>query len=60
MRFWKRKLHFVFLSFYVGEIGTEKRKTKWKRQKKPIKIWFVLRWSSKNVKNRKKLDFSKH
>ena len=27
MRLSKRKLHFLFLSFYVGEIETEKRKT---------------------------------
>ena len=54
MRFSKRKLHFLFLSFYVGEVETEKEKqTKWKRPRNPIKR-VVLRWSSKNVKNQKK------
>ena len=41
MRFSKRKLHFLFLSFYVGEIETEKEKeTKWKRPQNLIKIVF--------------------
>ena len=41
MRFSKRKLHFLFFFFYVGEIETEKRKKgKWKRPKNPIKIVF--------------------
>ena len=41
MRFSKRKLHFLFFLFYVGEIETEKKKkTKWKRPKNPIKIVF--------------------
>ena len=40
MRFSKRKLHFWFLSFYVGEIETDNRKTNKmeKAPKKPIKI----------------------
>ena len=38
MRFSKRKLHFLFFVFYVGEIETEKRKRK--RPKNPIKIGF--------------------
>ena len=43
-----------FCLFYVGEIVTEKGKqTKWKRPKNPIRIGFLLRWSSKNVKNQK-------
>ena len=40
MRFSKRKLHFLFFLFYVGDLETEKRKKKWKRQKNPIKIGF--------------------
>ena len=41
MRFSKRKLHFSFFLFCVGEIETEKRqKRKWKRPKNPIKIVF--------------------
>ena len=43
MRFSKRKLHFLFFFFfYVGEIETEKRKTKkMERPKNPIKIGFL-------------------
>ena len=59
MRFSKRKLHFLFLSFYVGEIETEKRKTnKTEKAKKPCKNGF-LGWSSKKEKNQK-MDFSKN
>ena len=54
MRFSKRKLHFLFLSFYVGEIETEKRKTnKMEKAKKPCENRVFKRWSSKNVKNQK-------
>ena len=60
MRFSKRKLHFLFFLFYVGEIETKKKKRKWKRPKKPYKNSIFLRWSSKNVKNQKKMDFSKN
>ena len=41
MRFLKRKLHFLFFLFYVGETETEKRKKKKKENSKnPIKIVF--------------------
>ena len=42
MRFSKRKLHFCFCLFYVGEIETEKRKTNKmeKANKNPTKIGF--------------------
>ena len=61
MRFSKRKLHFLFFLFYVGEIETKKRKKKrkWKRPKTLQKKGF-LRWSSKNMKNQKKDFFSKN
>ena len=41
MRFFEKKIAFLFFCFYVGEIETEKRK-KWKMEKapKPIKIVF--------------------
>ena len=51
--FEKKIAFFVFL-VYVEEIETKNGKD----QKNPIKIDF-LRWSSKNVKN-KKMDFSKN
>ena len=62
MRFSKRKLHFLFFSFLCWKIETEKRKKKQKREnsKKPYKNRVFLRWSSKNVKNQKKMDFSKN
>ena len=45
-----KKIAFFELSFfYVGEIGTEKRK-KMEKAKKTYKNRF-LRWSCKNVKN---------
>ena len=40
MRFSKRKLHFLFLLFYVGDIETKNKKIKWKRPKNPIKKRF--------------------
>ena len=51
MRFSQRKLHFLFLSVYVGARETEKiKQTKnGKRPNNPITIVF-LRWSSKNAK----------
>ena len=50
MRYSKRKLHFLFLSFDVGEIETEKEKqTKWNRPKKPIKIVFFGGGHPENV-----------
>ena len=56
MRF--SKVNCIFLSFYVGEIETEKRKTnKMEKAQKPYKNRVFLRWSSKNVKKSKKLDF---
>ena len=59
MRFSKRKLHFLFFLFYVGKYKQkkEKKNKKGKIAKNPIKIGFFLRWSSKNVKNQKKMDF---
>ena len=55
MRFSKRKLHFLF--FLCWKIETEKiKKQKRENSKNPIKIGFFLRWSSKNVKNQKKID----
>ena len=39
MRFSKRKSHFLFFLFYVGELETEK-KGKWKRPQNPINIVF--------------------
>ena len=62
MRFSKRKLHFLFFPFYVGEIETEKRKTnkrKWKRPKNPIKIGFFKVVIQKCEKS-KKWIFSKN
>ena len=59
MRFSKRKLHFLFFLFYVGEIETEKRKKENGKGQKTIKIVF-LRWSSKNVKNQKIFFFCKN
>ena len=56
MRFSKSKLHFLFFLFYVGKIETEKRKKMEKKNPKPYKNRVLLRWSSKNVKN-KKMDF---
>ena len=38
MRFSKRKLHFLFFLFYVGEIETKKKKME--KTKKPYKIGF--------------------
>ena len=39
MRFSKRKVHFLFLSFYVGEIGTEKKKKKKQEMEKAQKTY---------------------
>ena len=57
MRFLKRKLHFCFCLFYVGEIETEKRKTtKWKKApKNPIKIVFFKVVIQKCEKSRKRI-----
>ena len=38
MRFSKINCIYCFCPFYVGEIETEKKKTKWKRPKNPIRI----------------------
>ena len=56
MRFSKRKLHFLFFSFFMLEIEKQKRQKKKKREKakKPDKNRVFLRWSSKNMKNQKK------
>ena len=51
----EKKLHFLFLSFLCWRNRNRKKKKKWKRPKNAIKIGF-LRWSCKNVKN-KKMDF---
>ena len=61
MRFSKRKLHFLFLSFLCWRNRNRKKKNKQngKGPKNPIKIGF-LRWSFKNVKNQKKWIFSKN
>ena len=41
MRFSKRKLHFLFFPFYVGDLETEKRKKKKiEKAKKPNKNRF--------------------
>ena len=58
----EKKTAFLFLSFYVGEIETEKRKTnKMEKAQKPYKNRFFWRLSSKNVKTiPKKLIFSKN
>ena len=54
MRFSKRNLHSVFLSYlcWREREKQKKGKKKWKRPKNPIKRFFV-RWSSKNVKIKK-------
>ena len=55
VRFSKRKLHFLFLSFYVAARETEQRKKTNKIEKRPqnpIEIVF-LKWSSKNEKCKK-------
>ena len=58
MRFSKENCIFCFFLFYVGKIGTEKRKKKkWKKTQKPYKNSYFSRWSSKNVKKQKKMDF---
>ena len=52
----EKKIAFLFFLFYVGDLETEKRKKKkkkMKKAKKPYKIRVFLRWSCKNVKNRK-------
>ena len=52
MRYSKRKLHFLFLSFlFWRNRKRKKKKEEMERAKKPIKIGF-LRWSCKNVKNK--------
>ena len=58
MRFSKRKLHFLFLSFLCWRNRNRKKTNKMEKAKKPYKISF-LRWSSKNVK-KQKMDFSKN
>ena len=61
MRFSKRKLHFLFLSFLCWRNRNRKKKKKKKNgkgQKHPIKIGF-LRWSCKNVKIKKNGFFAK-
>ena len=56
MRFSKRKLHFLFLSFLCWRNRNRKKKKQENgKAKKPYKNCF-LRWSCKNVKN-KKMDF---
>ena len=56
--FEKKIAFFVFVFFYVGERETEKgKKKKMEKAKKPYKNRVFLRWSSKNVKNQKKMDF---
>ena len=61
MRFSKRKLHFFFFClFYVGEIETEKRKTKkMEKAKKPYKNGFFKVVIQKCEKS-KKWIFSKN
>ena len=56
MRFSKRKLHFLFFRFLCWRPRNRKKK-KMKKAKKPYKNRFFLRWSCKNVKNKKKMDF---
>ena len=55
----EKKLHFLFVFFYVREIGTEKEKKKMERPKIPVKNRFFSRWSCKNVKNQKNGFFAK-
>ena len=58
--FRKENCLFCFCLFRVGEIETEKKKSKQNgKGKKPYKNRFSLRWSSKHVKN-KKWIFSKN
>ena len=59
MRFSKGSLHFLFLSFLCWRNrNRNKKKDKWKKAPKPYRNSVVLRWSSKDVKN-KKWIFSK-
>ena len=55
MRFSKRKLHFLFFSlFYVGDLETEKRKTKkMEKAKKPYKNRFFKVVMQKYEKSKK-------
>ena len=58
MRFSKRKLHFLFFLFYVGDLETEKRKKrKWKRPNKPIKIGFFFKVVMQKCEKSKKNGF---
>ena len=50
----ENKLHFLFFLFFMLE-NRNRKKRKWKRQKKPYKNRVFLRWSSKNVKNKKRI-----
>ena len=57
MRFSKRKLHFLFFLFYVGDLETEKRKKKkMEKAKKPYKNRFFKVVMQKCEKSKKK-DF---
>ena len=55
MRYSKRKLRFFVFSFLCWRNRNRKKKKKkgkWKRPKNPVNIGFLLRWSSKKVKNK--------
>ena len=55
----ERKLHFLFFPFLCWKNRNRKKKRMKmeKNPKKTINIGFFLRWSSKNVKKTKKMDF---
>ena len=60
MRFSKRKLHFLFFPFYVGDLETEKRKKKKKKMekaKKPYKKQGFLKVVMQKCEKSKKMDF---
>ena len=61
MRFSKRKLHFLFFPFYVGDLETEKKEKheNGKGQKHPIKLGFFKVVIQKCEKS-KKWIFSKN
>ena len=53
----EKKIVFLFFLFYIGEIETEKEENNENgKGQRPYINSFFLRWSSKNVKN-KKMDF---
>ena len=57
----EKKIAFFVFSFLCWRNRNKKKdKKKMEKTKKPYKIRFFLRWSSKNVKNPKKWNFNKN